>query len=239
MAGSKHGLEESIEEFEKLKPQMDSLRVKVQEHLKNIQSTLISKRATYEKALAELNNEERELDKKIRDFEKLEQQLRQEISKEIQDRDNSSMKVKEMKVQEEQLIEQTSKFQLDIDKVDEEIEKRLKEVTEERNTLTNQRTIIDDRTFQYEELLGMRIETGGENNQISFIFNNVDPDDFEREVYFVLDPNQYRIVETSPKLDEAAVTRIMDEFRSHKGISYLWRDMRKELAVAATNAKHS
>ncbi|VEU22618.1 DEKNAAC103416 [Brettanomyces naardenensis] len=225
----KQALEESIESFESLKPQMDALRLKVQDHLKRIQSTLITKRASYEKALSELGNHERELQAKIKTYEELERQLSEEVNKEVQDRDNSSMKVREMKLQEEELVRQTKKFKSDIKKLDIEIEQKLRKLNEEKGYIANQTSLIDDKAFQYEQLLGLRIETGGEDSLISFIFKNVDPDDFEREVYFVLDPSEYKTVETSPPLDQEVVGKIMDDFSKHKEIGYLWRDMRREL----------
>lgn len=222
-------LESTIARFEQLQPGMDSMRQAVADHVKEIQKLVIRKRAGFEKELSELNSQESELKMKIEELEDLQKQMSGQMSKEIQERDSTSIKVKEMRIQQEHVEEQIEKFKKDIEGLDEQIGKKMRQLNDEKNMTANEKSTIEDRTFQYERLLGMRIETGGKDNLLSFIFCNVDPDDFEREVYFVLDPATYSIVQTSPELEENRIKEIMDEFSKSKEIMYLWRDMRKAL----------
>lgn len=222
-------LEQSLKNLDLVRPLMDELRQSLQEHLKSIEQLVIGKRANYEKALTELENQKSELKAKIKKYDEEKSKISSIIRKEIEDKEKTSIKVREMRAQQEQLTKQSEKFHSDIKSLDREIDANVQKLNNEKTILSDQKSRIADRTFQFEQLLGMRIETGGENNSISFIFRNVDPDNFQREVYFVLDPAKYQIVKTSPELPDSDVSEIMNRFAKHKEIGYLWRDMRIKL----------
>ncbi len=222
-------LEQSLNNLDSIRPLMDELRQSLQEHLKDIEQLVIRKRANYEKALAELESQKNELNIKIKKYDEEKNQISLILRREIEDKEKTSIKVREMKAQQERLTKQSEKFHSDIKRLDGEIEAKVQKLNDEKAMLSDQKSKITDKTFQFEQMLGMRIETGGENNSISFIFKNVDPDNFQREVNFVLDPAKYQIVKTSPELPDTVVSEIMDRFAKHKEIGYLWRDMRIKL----------
>lgn len=228
-------LRDSLVQLSALLPELTAVSESVSRERKRIEQILEEKRANYENEKSRLAEQENRLNAQIAAGKQEESQLEAQMAKQVQDRDGSIMRVREMKLQEQELDSQIAKYKQEIGTLERSIEAKLKQLNDEKTFLLNQNSIIDDRAYEYEQLLGLRIETGSKGHELSFVFRNVDPDNFQREVYFVLDPDTYQVVKTSPQLPEEVVDAIVNKFTKRKEIGVLWREMRKELRQALLN----
>lgn len=225
-------LSTAIDSLDNLIPQLGELKTLVSTFVTNIHESIAVKRAEYDREIGNLQIMETSLLEEIQSSKDSRQQLMDEISKEMADRDSASLNIKEMKLQHDNLITQREEFESQLAEIRTQISTKLSEINEQRHLIKNQSTIISDKLYQYEQLLGLKIEHGGQeggDSLIKFIFTNVDPDDFSREVWFVLNPEDLKIIETSPKLSEEILEAAMGEFIKSKEIGQLWKTIRHEL----------
>ncbi|KAG7764570.1 hypothetical protein KL946_003250 [Ogataea haglerorum] len=221
-------LEQSLQSYEQLKEKMQMLKTRLSEYLEFVQADLLAKKRNYETSMIHLQEKERDLNTKLRTYEGLHNELLEELNRLISDRDASMSRVQQLKIQEEKLLREKKEHENKIQAINDELEDSMKAISERETFITKQSDLIEDKAFQLEQLLGLRMENAGRDNQILFVFRNVDSRDYSREVSFVFDPEKYSIVETDPVLDPGTVKSVMDDFLRHQEIGYLWRDMRRE-----------
>lgn len=222
----------AIDSMDGLVPRLEELKMLVSTFVSNIHESIAAKRAEYDKEIGNLQIMENKLVDEIKNSQDSRQQLMDELSKEMADRDSASLNIKEMQLQHDDLVTQKQEFETKLVEIRTQISTKLSEINEQRHLIKNQSTIISDKLYQYEQLLGLKIEHGGQeggDSLIKFIFTNVDPEDFSREVWFVLNPEELKIIETSPKLKEERLETAMEEFIKGKEIGQLWKTIRNEL----------
>ncbi|KAG7878971.1 hypothetical protein KL905_003634 [Ogataea polymorpha] len=221
-------LEQSLQGYEQLKEKMQMLKTRLSEYLESVQADLLAKKRNYETSMIHLQEKERDLNTKLRTYESLHNELLEELNRLISDRDASMSRVQQLKIEEEKLLREKKEHENKIQVINDELEESMKAISERETFITKQSDLIEDKAFQLEQLLGLRMENAGVDNHILFVFRNVDSRDYSREVSFVFDPENYSIVETDPVLDPDTVKNVMDNFLRHQEIGYLWRDMRRE-----------
>ncbi|KAH3670483.1 hypothetical protein OGAPHI_000998 [Ogataea philodendri] len=226
---SAQDLEESLANYEQLKDKMQTLKLRLAEYLQKVQADLLVKKREYETSMLHLQEKERDLNAKLRTYEGLHNELLEELNKLLSDRDASSSRVQQLRIEEEKLVREKAEHEHKIKVINDELEESMKAISARETFITKQSDLIEDKAFQLEQLLGLRMENAGTENHILFVFKNVDSRDYSREVSFVFDPEKYAIIETDPVLDPDTVKKVMDAFMDHQEIGYLWRDMRKEL----------
>lgn len=227
-------LEASVESLDALVPKLRDLKQLISTFVSNMHESIAVKRAEYEREIANLQLAENKLLEEIKSSQESRQRLMDEFSKEMADRDSASLNIKEMKLQQENLAKQKEDFESQLQQIRSQIGARLEEISEQRRLIQNQSTIISDKLYQYEQLLGLRIEHEDDiitatGTSIKFIFTNVDPENFSREVYFVLNPEELKIIETSPVLKPEFLQEAMSQFLKSKEIGHLWKTVRAEL----------
>ncbi|ODV87749.1 hypothetical protein CANARDRAFT_20479 [[Candida] arabinofermentans NRRL YB-2248] len=235
---SQQALEESLEKFEDLKPQLETLKSKLDQYLSTVEQNLINKKSKFEKELLDIYHQEKDLNNQLIQQKQIQEQLSVELNKDSENFNSSSLKLKELNLKQDEFLKEKSKIEFEIDKINKKIQSDMNSINSEKNFINNQSQLINEKTYQFENLLGLSISSvdlnGGEDddeyyNGISFTFKNIDPDDFNKTVSFIFDPTNYKIISSNPKLDDDIINRIIDNFKNHKEIGYLWKDMRYEL----------
>ncbi|GMM44064.1 hypothetical protein DAPK24_006390 [Pichia kluyveri] len=239
----------NIQSLKSLKPEMDNLKNSINEYIANVQNTILKNRASYQVKLSQLKSTEMQLKAEIESNKLLREQLYEELSNEMRNKDQSSIKVEEMKIQEENLEKEKLQLTKDLENIEIEIVNKTREINEQKDSLKNQTNLVNDKLYQFEQLLGLRIEPyskteneiENEDNtnqndtdeigveKIKFIFKNVDPSDFAREVWFVFDPESVSIVSTYPEIPTETCDEIIKNFIHTKEIGLLWKQMRYSL----------
>lgn len=225
----------AIESLDSTIPQLSELKTQVSTFITRVHETIAVKRAEYDREMGNLQLTEAKLMEDIKTSQEARQRLMDEISREMAERDAAALNMKEMKLQHEDLLVQKQEFETQLAEVRAQMDTRLAEISEQRHLIKNQSAIISDKLYQYEQLLGLKIEYGGQTAEqggdtlIKFIFTNVDPDDFSRQVYFVLNPEELVIVESDPKLPEETLKTAMNDFVKSKEIGRLWKTVRAHL----------
>ncbi|GMF39049.1 hypothetical protein B5S28_g1430 [[Candida] boidinii] len=222
------GLSASLEQFEKLKNEMTSFQQIFNSHLTALQNELTSRKIQFDKTLSELKDHERDLKTTIRKNQELEKRLISLKNDEIDKYDESKVKIEELRNQQDDLLKQKIKFESQINQIENQITKSNKELQERKNFIQDQSSINDMNIYLYEKNLGLKI-LSIDNEAIRFVFNNIDPDDYLREVWFELDAANWNIISTKPALDPEITKKILNDYFKHKEIGYFWRNMRSEL----------
>ncbi|GME70645.1 unnamed protein product [Ambrosiozyma monospora] len=219
-------LADKMAKFALLKEQLELLKHKLHNYISKVQNHTVSFKASTDAKLAQLSKEGKEIQQSINRLNEDKDSLSKEINNEVAKRDSASLKDKEYALQIEDIEKNIGRMQTEKKELDEEINQLMNAINSKKEFLSNHNNLIDDSILNYEQAMGMRIETGGADNLLSFVFWNVDPDNFQREVYFVMNPQTYQIVETNPTLEKKKVDNIVDSFKKHKEVGYLWKDMR-------------
>lgn len=237
-------LRENIHVLQGLQPEMQDLKNTVAEYIENVQNAILKRRADYQRTLSHLKSTETKLKSEIKMNKSLRDQLIQDLSNEMRRRDELSVKYEEMRVQQENLELQELQYSKQLADVENKIAVKLREVNEQRNKAKNQTTLVNDKLFQFEQLLGLSIENcltentnsgdegedaNTETEQIKFTFRNVDPNDFSREVFFVFDPLKAEIVFSNPELQPEVLKKGTQIFTETKEIGFMWKFMRFSL----------
>lgn len=225
----------NLESLQALKPQMQQLKQIVESYLLSVQDSILKRRTEYHTKLSQLRSAETQLKLEIEMNKKLREQLLEDLSIEMRNRDQSSVKFEEMKIQQESLEKQKVEFSKKQEELENEISNKIRQINEQRDIMKNQTSLVNDKLYQFEQLLGLRIEqTIDDDNDdnddaigaIKFIFHNIDPKDFSREASFIFDPVNVKIISSSPVLSEDKYTEAIKVFLETKEISYLWKYMR-------------
>lgn len=231
-------LRESLKSVESLKPNMAHLKSVLGEYVLQLQQSIIRNKTQYEQKLSQLKDSEARLKHEIVSNQQMRETLLEELSHELRNKEQSAVKVNEMKIQQDTLIKQRDDMSAQLQQVEVEIAAKIKEINQQRELMKNQSTLINDKLFQFEQLLGLRIESyplteETDNPQsfeaIKFVFNNIDPSDFNRQVFFVYDPEQVSIILCEPSLDPEITDHAMSIFTKTKEIGVLWKYMRTQL----------
>lgn len=87
----------------------------------------------------------------------------------------------------------------------------------------------------WQSYLSLRIEGAGVAGRLHFVFSHLDERDWAREAWFELDTGAraYRVLQCTPRLDEAAVQRAVDGLNDGRSLGPFLKEMR-QLFVAAT-----
>ena len=236
-----------------LKPQMEDLKRLVSNYISTVQDALLKRRTTYQMRLSQLKSVEVKLKSDIEMNKRLREQLLEELSSEMRNKDQSSVKVEEMKIQQENLERQKKDFSRQLEEIESQISEKMRAISEQREVMKNQTFLVNDKLFQFEQLLGMRIEQSRHNIQnpaiaenakdddddddddddvidaVTFTFKNVDPNDFSNEVSFIFDPEKVEILSSDPVLPRETYSEAIRIFTTSKEIGYLWKFMRSAL----------
>ncbi|KAG0676981.1 hypothetical protein C6P40_005407 [Pichia californica] len=228
----------NLENLQALKPQIQELKQVVGSYIHSVQDSIIKRRTEYQTKLSQLRSTETQLKLEIEMNKKLREQLLEELSSEMRNRDQSSVKYEEMKIQQEDLEKQRGEFNKQLEEIETLIATKIRQINEERDIMKNQTILVNDKLYQFEQLLGLRIEQSfadddeidndetSEGDMITFIFRNIDPKDFSKEASFVFDPMNVKIISSEPPLPEETFTEAIDIFVKTKEIAYLWKYMR-------------
>ncbi|ONH74287.1 putative kinetochore protein SPC25 [Pichia kudriavzevii] len=247
-------LRENIHVLQGLQPEMQDLKNTVAEYIENVQNAILKRRADYQRTLSHLKSTETKLKSEIKMNKSLRDQLIQDLSNEMRRRDELSVKYEEMRVQQENLELQELQYSKQLADVENKIAVKLREVNEQRNKAKNQTTLVNDKLFQFEQLLGLSIENcltentnsgdegedaNTETEQIKFTFRNVDPNDFSREVFFVFDPLKAEIVFSNPELQPEVLKKGTQIFTETKEIGFMWNESpSKNSEQSSSTSKH-
>ncbi|GMG40149.1 unnamed protein product [Ambrosiozyma monospora] len=229
MSMNNRDLAEAMAKFDALKEQLEALKLKLHSYISKVQKYIVSSKSNSNARLSQISDEMKELQMAINKLKDTKDKLSTEINNEVTKRDTASLKAKEFALQIEDLVKKIDIMQADRKDLEEEIDRYMNEIKKKKEFISNHSNVIDDLILNNEQVLGLRIETGGADDLLSFVFWNVDPDDFNREVYFVMNPQTYQIVETNPTLEKREIDSIVDSFKKHKEVGYLWKDMRSAL----------
>jgi chromosome segregation ATPase len=233
----------NIESLKALQPQMQDLKNVVTDYISTVQNAILKRRTDYQIKLSQLKTIEAQLSSKIEMNKKSRELLLEELSHEMRNRDQSSIKLEEMKIQQENLEKEKQNFIKQLDEIELQISNKIKQINEQRDVMKNQTTLVNDKLFQFEQLLGLRIkglafesiddlddEQNDENSEtIKFIFNNVDPNNFARSVFFTFDPVSTSIISSEPELSKEIYDQAIKIFIESKEIVFLWKFMRSSL----------
>lgn len=241
----------NIDALNALKPQMEELKREVSKYVSSIQEAILKRRTTYQMKLSQLKSVEVKLKSDIEMNKRLREQLLEELSSEMRNKDQSSVKVEEMKIQQENLERQKKEFGIQLEQIENQITEKIRTINEQRDIMKNQTFLVNEKLFQFEQLLGMKIEQSRVNvhttgnvddgvdededddddaiDAVTFIFKNVDPSNFSNEVSFVFDPEMVSIVSSTPKLSQDIYEEAIRIFSSSREIGYLWKFMRSAL----------
>lgn len=246
-------VQENIEVLKALAPKMIELQRVANTYLSTVRNSILKRRTEYQVKLSQLKLSEQNLKVEIERNKTARQELLEELAKEMRRRNESSTQVEEMKVQQEAIEKETAEFSEKLEELESQITVKLRQINEQRELLRNQTALVNDRLFQFEQLLGLRIEnTGGESMNIStfeheneeekmelikFSFKNVDPEDFTREVSFSFDPCSVSVVSSEPELPKSIYDEATKIFVDSKEIMYLWKFMRASLQSCILESK--
>lgn len=232
----------NIEALQALQPQMQDLKQAVSSYILYVQDAILKRRTEYQSKLSQLKSQETQLKSEIEMNKKLREQLLEELSTEMRNKDQSSIKLEEMKIQEESIQKQKDVFSKQLEEIESQIGSKIRQINEQRELMKNQTTLVNDKLYQFEQLLGLRIEhsnitddsaiDGTLDNEIDtiiFIFNNIDPKDFSREASFVFDPVNVTILSSNPQLPAKVYSEAINLFLDTKEIAYLWKYLRSAL----------
>lgn len=238
-------IESSIAALRELQPKMDELKRVANTYLSTVKNAILKKRTDYQVKLSQLRSNEEQLKSEIERNKSARQELLEELAKEMRRRNESSKQVEEMKIQQESIEKEKREFTAKLEEIELQITTKLRQVNEQQEQLRNQTAMVNGKLFQFEQLLGLRIENTGEvakdismadddNHQepaelIRFIFKNVDPEDFAREVSFVFDPVSVMVVSSEPHLPQEVYDEATSVFVNSKEIVNLWKFMRTSL----------
>ena len=240
----------NIEALQALKPQMQDLKQVINSYISFVQDAILKRRTDYQSKLSQLKSHEVQLKAEIEMNKKLREQLLEELSSEMRNRDQSSVKLEEMKIQEENIQRQKTEFSKQLEEIESQISSKIRQINEQRDIMKNQTTLVNDKLYQFEQLLGLRIEhsnmadyslaEGDPENEIDtiiFIFKNIDPKDFSREASFTFDPVNVAILISDPPLPEAVFSEAIKLFLDTKEIAYLWKFLRSALQTELVSSK--
>lgn len=237
----------SIDALKALRPQMQELENTVSDYITTVQNAILKRRSEYQTKLAELKSMERRLYKEIESNKASREELLEKLSKDMQNRDQSSLKYEEMKIQKENLEKEKESFTNQLDEIEKQISNKLREINVQRDSIKNQTTLVNDKLYQFEQLLGLRIESSafqssrdddeyGDNTNstsqsetIKFVFKNVDPNDFKRTVSFTFDSVTASITASDPELPSEILSQGAEILLESKEIVYMWKFMRSAL----------
>ncbi|TID30092.1 hypothetical protein CANINC_001316 [Pichia inconspicua] len=241
--GSQKQIEENIDLVNTLGPQMIELQEIANDYLSTVRNAILKRRTEHQIKLSQLRSHDQKLKAEIERNKSARQKLLEELAKEMKRRNESSTQVEEMRIQQESLQKETEEFTKKIQDLESQIGLKLRQITEQRDLLRNQTGLVNDKLFQFEHLLGLRIENTGydtilpidenlvteKTDLIKFVFKNVDPEDFTREVSFTLDPVSLKILRSHPELPISVYNEAVQIFVDTKEIVYLWKYMRASL----------
>ncbi|GMM32570.1 hypothetical protein DAMA08_053150 [Martiniozyma asiatica (nom. inval.)] len=250
--GGFESMKSKLDNFSKLKPQMDRFNNTLVEFLSKAKSELHKRAVENEREIKQLKKEESEILADIEHLQDIKNALMGELASEMSERDSNSLKLKEMKAQQFEFERQLQVVKTSLVEIGDKIGQKVSEIERSKEMISNQNGVIMDRLYQFERLLGLRIEQAKnvyeeeeeeeedeEEEQIQtkpslikFIFYNVDPDDYEKEVWFVLNATDLVITSSEPPLSSATIEPIVDEFVRDKEVGYLWKKMRLALKSA-------
>lgn len=251
IGGFQKQIEENIDVLKNLKPQMTELQEIANNYLSTVRNAILKRRTEHQVKLSQLKSEDQKLKAEIERNKSARQELLEELAKEMRRRNESSTQVEEMKVQQESLERETAEFSKKIQDIETQISSKLRQISEQRDLLRNQTALVNDKLFQFEQLLGLRIVNiedddilaNGEGveeektESIKFMFKNVDPEDFTREVSFTLDPVAVKIVRSDPELPANVYSEAIETFVNTREIVFLWKHMRASLQKKILESK--
>lgn len=244
----------NIHAVEGLRPQMEELKRVVLEYIASVQNAMLKRRTEYQLRLSQLRSAEVQLKSEIEMSNTLRSRLLEELSEEMRHRDQSSVKLEEMKIQKAALEKERDQFDKNLAEIELQISSKIKQINAQKDRMKNQTAMVNERLFQFEQLLGLRIEhayleqdvgsreddagdAGDRHEAIVFYFKNVDPHDFAREVSFTFDPATVSVVDSAPLLSREDFSQATKLFLETKEIALLWKFMRSALQTRLLESK--
>ncbi len=86
----------------------------------------------------------------------------------------------------------------------------------------------------WQSYLCLRIEGAGMEDRLNFVYTHVDERDWEREAWFELGmgKREYEVLRCQPKLEDAAVQKVLDRLNESRNLGAFLKDMRELFVVA-------
>lgn len=219
----------ALEDFEKLKLQMNSFAVKMEGRLAEKRTGLMNDKQSHYIQLNDMKNQEIKLQNDIRNLSQKEMKMKETISLSLEALQIQQLKVNELKDKQNDLMEQKNALDREI----QDLNKQLQDVNLKYNN--NEEILVKQLRKDYPELLkfeqylGLRIEVL-DIDILRFVFTNIDANNSDREFWIEINVklNDFKVEKTLPELGTEIETNLESDFNQHKELSKFLKATRSE-----------
>ncbi|ODV97709.1 hypothetical protein PACTADRAFT_47575 [Pachysolen tannophilus NRRL Y-2460] len=216
----------ALDEFNSdLKTQMNSFLSLFNKKINDSKNELVSN--NYIMIINDLKQQQQDLLKQIDTLTKVKEELEFENASELKELENLSKKNLELSNQ--QALYDNKKMELEdsINKLNESILNKEETIKALDSKLAKNRKLDVTELTKFETYLGLKIDALRED-LLKFTFRNIDLNDYNKEYSFQLDlaNENYKIVQTSPVINETDLAKIENHFNTHRELGKFLREIR-------------
>jgi kinetochore protein Spc25 len=156
------------------------------------------------------------------------------LAKESQEKEEMQDAIQSLTAQREDHLAQRDQTKAEIASVQATVRQRREAQAAHQRSLDSQaRHNVPELRF-WETCLGLRIEGTGVEDQLKFVFLNMDERDLDRQCWFELQMGgrEWAVVAAKPRLDRDSVSAVQGRFNETRQLGELFKGMRKLLSEA-------
>lgn len=220
----------AFEDFRSIKDEMSLFTDLFQDKVTATRNIILQAKQEFETSLSNKLSQQAQLQTDIKNLKIKEIKIKDSINKSLENLQIQQLRVNDLESKQVDLTNQRDGLQATIDGLNEQTRLINENLQQTELDLKKQDLADYPELIKYELYLGLRIEVLSVD-LLKFIFNNIDSNDIDREVWCDLSVggDLYKIGETFPKLDPEVVQLIEDDFNSHKEFVKFLKTIRMKL----------
>ncbi|KAI5969902.1 SPC25 [Candida margitis] len=214
------GFKRKLTEFDALKVEMDKFLEDIDQKLTNKQAEFSHEAHIHKQITSELKSIDDDSRKKVSSLSAKELSVKQRLDEAMANLEIQGTKVRELEQDKNEFLETKKQLEAEIKRLNELIDRNRDELRSSDDAFEQRLQSCIGEALKYELFSGMRLEPL-DNNQIQFIFFNLDPNDPDRKFSVVVDVGgeSFLVGETLPQLSREFLDNAQLELNQHQQLA--------------------
>lgn len=223
----------SIQEFFLLQTELGAFTSKIDEILTGKRRGIINDKQSHYVLVNELKNEHLRLNNEISSLTDKQNKLKHNLSNNLEALQSQQSKVDDLVAKQQVLVASKQEIAGEIDGLNDNIHLLNEQITKSSDNLVVQNNQDSIEIYKFEKFLGLTIYVKSPQ-LIRFVFNNIDPNNIDKDVWFDLDlsNDRLKVLSSGPEIPSDTVNQLEIEFDSDKNFVKLLKLIRALLKQA-------
>lgn len=223
----------SIQEFFLLQTELGAFTSKIDEILTGKRRGIINDKQSHYVLVNELKNEHLRLNNEINSLTDKQNKLKHNLTNNLEALQSQQSKVDDLVAKQQVLVASKQEIAGEIDSLNDNIQLLNEQITKSSENLLLQNNQDSIEIYKFEKFLGLTIYVKSPQ-LIRFVFNNIDPNNIDKDVWFDLDlsNDRLKVLSSGPEIPSDTVNQLETEFDSDKNFVKLLKLIRALLKQA-------